>query len=155
MGQYALYSVILLAILEKQINVFDADRYSNFPCEDIRGKKPAATFCPSARFLPPVVLPPGAYLHPSPQTPRQHGTSNHMEKVGCTQDKLSLTFLPGTYLTYLNITSHLPKTDSTQHSAFLPLVILPPSPPSMEKLDVTQVKLSLTLSLPSYGNPKV
>ena len=43
-------------------------------------------------FLPPVVLPPGAYLHPSPQTPHQHGTSNHMEKVGCTQDKLSLTF---------------------------------------------------------------
>ena len=32
-------------------------------------------------FLPPVVLPPGAYLHPSPQTPHQHGTSNHMEKV--------------------------------------------------------------------------
>ena len=50
------------AILENQINVFDADRYSNFPCEDIRGKKTAATFCPSARFLPPVVLPPETYL---------------------------------------------------------------------------------------------
>ena len=45
----------------------------------------------SGSFLP-VVLPPGTYLHPSPQTPHQHGTSNHMEKVGCTQDKLSLTF---------------------------------------------------------------
>ena len=42
-------------------------------------------------FLPPVVLPRGTYLPPSPQTPHQHGTSHHMEKVWCTQDKLSLT----------------------------------------------------------------
>ena len=45
-------------------------------------------------------------------------------------------FASWTDLTYLNITSHLPKTDSTLHSGFLPLVVLSSIPPSMEKLDV-------------------
>ena len=57
--------IITHLILENKIHgwYIDADRYSNFPCEDIiQSKKLAATFCRSARFLTLVVLPPGTYL---------------------------------------------------------------------------------------------